>query len=293
MLRKPISNFSSPLPDAPVISGVRVNQRAPQFDFGQNWKSFSESALTSERVESARADFRDLTQGITLRGRTFLDIGFGQGLALCLAQEAGAKAYANDIDPKCVEALKATARFFSEFDADSIPTVIGSILDETTLQTLRQLSPVTEAGGFDIVHSWGVLHHTGAMAEATQRVASLVRPGGCLIIAIYNTHWSSPAWNFIKRAFVTMPALVQRIFTALFFPLIFIAKMAVMRRNPLQKERGMDFYHDVVDWIGGYPYEHATVGHIKALVESFGFKLERIIPAAVPTGCNQFVFRRQ
>ena len=287
-----MASFSSPPPDGPVIFGIRVNQRSCQFDFGRNWKSFSESALTSDRVEGARLDFRNLMQGVPLRGRTFLDIGFGQGLALCLAQEAGAKAYANDINPKCVEALKATARFFSELDTYSIPTVVGSILDDTTLQTLRQLPSAAEAGGFDIVHSWGVLHHTGAVADATQRAASLVRPGGHLIIAIYNTHWSSPAWYLIKRAFVTLPGLGQRILTALFFPVIFIAKMAVIRGNPLKKDRGMDFYHDVIDWIGGYPYEHATVEQVKALVESFGFKLERTIPTVVPTGCNQFVFRR-
>ena len=149
------------------------------------------------------------------------------------------------------------------------------------------------AGGFDVVHSWGVLHHTGAMNDAIRRAASLVRLKGHLIIAIYNTHWTSPIWYFIKCAFVTMPTLIQRIFIALLLPLIFIAKAVVMRQNPLKKERGMDFYHDALDWIGGYPYEYATVEEIKALLASLGFQLERTIPAVVPTGCNQFVFRRQ
>ena len=266
-----------------------MKQAAPQFDFGQNWKSFSESALTAERVESARKDFRDLIQDVTLQGRTFLDIGFGQGLALCLAQEAGARVYGNDINPKCIDALEATAKFFTPGDSHPIPTVIGSILDDVTLQKLRQLCPT---GAFDVVHSWGVLHHTGAMIEAIRRAASLVRPGGYFIVAIYNTHWSSRIWYFVKRVVVTAPALVQRIFVGLLFPLIFLAKLAVVRRNPLKKERGMDFYHDVIDWVGGYPYEHATVGQIKTLVEALGFSLERIIPASVPTGCNQFVFRR-
>jgi 2-polyprenyl-3-methyl-5-hydroxy-6-metoxy-1,4-benzoquinol methylase len=275
------------------VSKSLVNQRTSQFDFGENWKSFSASALTAERVELARADFRSLMERVPLKGRTFLDIGFGQGLALCLAREFSARCYACDINPKCVEALKLTARFFPDVDPFSIPLIVGSILDDATLEELRQIPPVREAGGFDIVHSWGVLHHTGAMNDAIRRAASLVRQGGHLIVAIYNTHWTSPIWYFIKRAFVTMPALIQRIFIALLFPLIFVAKAAVTRRNPLKKERGMDFYHDVIDWIGGYPYEYATVGEIKALLESLGFQLERTIPAAVPTGCNQFVFRRQ
>jgi 2-polyprenyl-3-methyl-5-hydroxy-6-metoxy-1,4-benzoquinol methylase len=270
-----------------------VTQGASQFDFGENWKSFSTSALTAEHVDLARADFRSLMERVPLKGRTFLDIGFGQGLTLCLARESGARCYACDINPKCVEALTLTARFFPNVDPSAIPLIVGSILDHATLEKLRQIPPVREAGGFDIVHSWGVLHHTGAMNDAIRRAASLVREGGHLIVAIYNTHWTSPIWYFIKRAFVTMPALMQRISIALFVPLIFIAKAAVTRRNPLKKERGMDFYHDVIDWMGGYPYEYATVGEIKTLLESLGFQLERSIPAAVPTGCNQFVFRRQ
>jgi 2-polyprenyl-3-methyl-5-hydroxy-6-metoxy-1,4-benzoquinol methylase len=265
----------------------------PHFDFGQNWKSFSDSALTAKHVAKAQADFRNLMKDVPLRGRSFLDIGFGQGLTVCLAHRAGATCYALDIDPTCVEALKSTARFFHDIDADSIPIVVGSILDDGILDKLRQLRPVQEVGGFDVVHSWGVLHHTGAMENAIRRAATLVRPDGHLVLAIYNTHWTSSIWHFIKRAFVLSPRLIQRVFIALFFPLIFIAKAIVTRRNPLKKERGMDFYHDVIDWIGGYPYEHATIEEIKALLESIGFQLERTIPAAVPTGCNQFVFRRQ
>src|SRR5207302_2415742 len=105
----------------------------------------------------------------------------------------------------------STARFFSDIDARSIPTITGSILNEATLETLRQLPPVKEAGGFDIVHSWGVLHHTGAMNEAIPHAAALVRPGGYLVIAIYDSHWTSPIWRLIKRAYVLLPKLIRRI----------------------------------------------------------------------------------
>lgn len=269
-----------------------VNQPR-QFEFGKNWKSFSDSALTAEGVNRARLDFQDLMQGVPLLGRSFLDIGFGQGLALCLARECGATAYGNDVDAKCVEALKSTARFFPELDPRSIPLIVGSILDDTIDKQLRQIPEVKAAGGFDVVHSWGVLHHTGAMKHGIQRAASLARPGGHLVIAIYNTHWTSPIWYYVKRAFVMAPPVIQRIFIALFYPLIFMAKTIVTRQNPLKKERGMDFYHDIIDWVGGFPYEHASAVEINAMLNAMGFRLERSIPAAVPTGCNQFVFRRR
>jgi SAM-dependent methyltransferase len=264
-----------------------------QFDFGNNWKSFSDSALTLSHLERARLDFRHLMQEVPLAGRSFLDIGFGQGLALCLAREAGATVYGNDIDQKCGEALASTLRFFPELDLSSIPLVVGSILDDVVVERLRQLSAVKESGGFDVVHSWGVLHHTGAMARAIQQVAILVRPQGHLVIAIYNRHLTSPIWYFIKRAFVAAPPLIQRIFIALFYPVIFVAKALVTRQSPLQKDRGMDFYHDVIDWIGGFPYEYASATEIITMLDQLGFQLERCILATVPTGCNQFVFRRR
>jgi 2-polyprenyl-6-hydroxyphenyl methylase/3-demethylubiquinone-9 3-methyltransferase len=259
-----------------------------QFDFGKNWKAFSDSALTSERVTQARADFHDLMKGVTLAGKTFLDIGFGQGLAICFAKESGARPYGNDINPKCVEALNSTVRFFPTVDLSLIPSVVGSILDEGPLAQLRNLRPA----GFDIVYSWGVLHHTGAMDEAIRRAASLVKSEGLLVLAIYTTHWSSPAWAVIKRVHTRLPSFIRRILIALFFPVIFVAKLAVTRKNPFKMDRGMSFYHNVVDWIGGYPYEHATKEEIIVFLESLGFRLERIIPATVPTGCNQFIFRR-
>jgi 2-polyprenyl-6-hydroxyphenyl methylase/3-demethylubiquinone-9 3-methyltransferase len=54
----------------------------------------------------------------------------------------------------------------------------------------------------------------------------------------------------------------------------------------------MDFGYDVVDWIGGYPYEYASIDEITGFVTRLGFIDERVIPAQVGTGCNEFVFRR-
>lgn len=267
--------------------------KTPQFAFGKNWKSFSASALTQERVDRARADFRDLVKSVPLRGKTFLDIGFGQGLALCLAREDGAIVCGNDIDSKCTEALIMTLRLFPQVDPDSIEVVIGSILDDSVIARLRNLPGVGAAGGFDIVHSWGALHHTGAMDDAIERAASLVRGRGHLIIAIYNRNWTSPIWSVIKRGFVVSPRLIQRVLIVLFYPLIAVTKAAVTGRNPFRKDRGMDFYHDVVDWIGGFPYECAKAEEISTKLEALNFELERLIPAAIPTGCNQFVFRRR
>jgi SAM-dependent methyltransferase len=264
-----------------------------QFDFGENWKSFSASALKQPNITAARVAFRNLFANVPLEHRSFLDIGSGQGLGVCLAQEAGALVHACDINPKCMEAMVATGRFFPTFSLPADSIVVGSILEKATVEKLRVLPAAEKNDGFDVVQSWGVLHHTGDMRMAMQNAASLVRPGGHFVIAIYNKHWSSPAWRVIKRCYVAAPALVRRLIVMLFIPLIAMAKFLVTGKNPFRQERGMDFYHDIVDWVGGYPYEYASAQELTDHVESLGFKTLKVISARVPTGCNEFVFRRE
>jgi 2-polyprenyl-3-methyl-5-hydroxy-6-metoxy-1,4-benzoquinol methylase len=261
-----------------------------QFDFGQNWKEYSQHAITPARVEAAAQDFMRLHDGVPLAGRSFLDIGFGQGLSLLLARRASARAIGCDVNPKCAQALDLTRRYFPE-QTGEIPILVGSILETSTVDRLREIAPGGD-GLYDVVHSWGVLHHTGDMACALRHAASLVRPGGHLVIAIYNRHWSSRPWLWIKWGYVHGPAWLQKALVAALYPVIYAAKWLVTRRDPKQQQRGMEFYYNVVDWIGGYPYEYASVSEMTARLKGLGFSVSKTVNAEVPTGCNEFVFRR-
>jgi 2-polyprenyl-6-hydroxyphenyl methylase/3-demethylubiquinone-9 3-methyltransferase len=264
-----------------------------QFDFGENWSDFSAHALTPGRIRQAREEFAGfMARGpIDIARRSFLDIGFGQGLSLLSAAAMGACAVGCDIDPKCAQVLERNRSRFPELAARAIPVVVGSILDPATVEALRKLAP--DASGYEIVHSWGVLHHTGRMWQAIDHAAALVRPGGMLFLALYNRHWSSPAWTAIKLAYVRAPAWLQRAIVAVFYPVILAAKWAVTGRNPMHMDRGMDFYYNVVDWVGGYPYEYASRAAVTRHLEGRNFTLRIAIPAQVPTGCNEYVFVRQ
>jgi 2-polyprenyl-6-hydroxyphenyl methylase/3-demethylubiquinone-9 3-methyltransferase len=271
-----------------------MNQRTvQQFDFGANWKAFSERALTPARVRQAKKHFSELFSGIELRGRAFLDIGFGQGLTLLIATLQGAKTVGCDINSTCAEVMHNNQQnHFPELAGQAIPTVIGSILDEPVVSLLRKRSPQPEGETYDVVHAWGVLHHTGDMRRAIRNAASLVGREGHLVLAIYNRDWSSGAWRTIKRFYNASPAWIQRVLVKILYPVVYLAKWSVMRTNPLEQSRGMDFYFDLRDWIGGYPYEYATADEIEVIVNALGFQLERFMPTIVPTGCNQFVFKR-
>jgi hypothetical protein len=54
----------------------------------------------------------------------------------------------------------------------------------------------------------------------------------------------------------------------------------------------MDFFYNVVDWVGGYPYEYASIDETVELMKSKGFDAVKIVSAKVPTGCNEFVFKK-
>jgi 2-polyprenyl-6-hydroxyphenyl methylase/3-demethylubiquinone-9 3-methyltransferase len=258
-----------------------------QFNFGRNWVSFARNVLTVERITQAREDFKRLFDNIPLNNKNFLDVGFGQGLPLLIAKERGACVVGNDINPRCREALAETAGKL-HCSTEDIRIVIGSILDLTTVEEIRNVAK--NSNGYDIVHSWGVLHHTGNMYAALDNIMRLVLPGGHLVIALYNRHFTSPLWRIIKRVYCMSPASMQKLLIAFYYPVILLAKMAVTRRSPFEQDRGMEFYHNVVDWVGGYPYEYASCSEITGYCSRAGFSCVRLIKAAVPTGCNQFVF---
>ena len=261
-----------------------------QFDFGQNWKDFSIKALTDEKVRHAREDFMKLLEGIEIKNKTFLDIGFGQGLSLLISKESGANATGNDINPKCAEVLESNKRFFKNLPDDKIPAIVGSILEKTTLDEIRKHSADVD-GTFDIVYSWGVLHHTGNMKLAINNAASLVKNKGHFIISIYNRHWTSSIWKAVKWTYCISPAFIKKLLVGIFYPIIWTGAFITTGENPAKsKIRGMDFYFDVVDWVGGYPYEYATINELKKMMKEQGFDCSKVVPANGWTGCNEFVF---
>lgn len=261
-----------------------------QFDFGKNWADFSARALDGRKVLQARDEFRALLEPAGgIAGKSFLDIGFGQGLSLLSAAASGARVVGVDINPTCGEVLARNKSFFPEIKGRDFPVVIGSILDQGTVDRTRAACP---DAAFDVVHSWGVLHHTGDMFRAVRNAASLVRPGGHFVVALYNRHWSSPAWLAIKYLYCKSPPAVQKLLVGALYPVIYAAKWLVTRDDPHKQMRGMGFFHNVVDWVGGYPYEYASAAEVLAMVEPMGFRCVASIPAEVPTGCNEFVFRR-
>ncbi len=220
-----------------------------------------------------------------LKNKTFLDIGSGSGLFSIAAGALGAKNVLGfDYDSESVATSKALLEKVAEWDSDvkkkNIKFEKGSILEN-----------IEAYGRYDIVYSWGVLHHTGDMYKAFENTAAIVNEKGLLVIAIYNRHLTSPIWKIIKYIYVKSPALLQKLLVLVVTTAKLITSM-LTGHNPLKKSRGMRFYSDIVDWVGGYPYEYASIQEICAYFESRGFKTMNVIKTTGFTGCNQFVFER-
>ena len=268
-------------------SGEAVSKS--HFDFGENWREFSANHLSAERIEEARREFRILTAGLDFEGATFLDVGFGQGFGSLFAEEMGAKVAGIDSNPKCLEAVEFSRKAFPNDVGRNLDLAVGSILSVQDVERLRAKTVC----GYDVIHAWGVLHHTGKMTEAFTNCANLLCDEGHLIVAIYNAHWSSPFWKQVKKLYCLSGRKTRKAMIWFFAPLVAGAKVLVKKGNPFNKERGMDFMVDLVDWVGGYPYEWATVDQIVDLGEKHDLQIVRVIRSSVPTGCNEFVFRRK
>jgi SAM-dependent methyltransferase len=270
-----------------------VTRPADAFAFGKNWLRYIDAYLDPERVAIATQSLTDLVEE-DLAGKTFVDIGAGSGLfSLCARQAGAARVVSVDVDPDSVAACRELRRRAG--DPSTWDVLEGSVLDADFVGALTQA---------DVVYSWGVLHHTGDMYAAIRQAARVVKPGGLFVIAIYNhatgRFLDSERWARIKRRYNHSSRTTQRLMEAVFL-CYWTATQLKARKNPVRvareykSRRGMAMMTDLVDWIGGHPYEYATpdeiVGFCRAQCSMDVVKV--LATPATGTGNNQFVFRRQ
>jgi 2-polyprenyl-6-hydroxyphenyl methylase/3-demethylubiquinone-9 3-methyltransferase len=274
-----------------VGNGRNEAELVVRFEFGQNWASYAKG-VGEDQIAQALIGLRRLMPNGTLEGKRFLDIGCGSGLHSVAAARLGAKRItAVDIDPLSVE---TTRQLVAKHAAGAnIQVEERSVFD---------LTP-EEFGTFDVVYSWGVLHHTGNMWMAIRRAAAMVSVGGELAFALYRRTWCCPLWKLEKRWYAqALPEGQER--ARRWFISLFRLAFAIRRKKfgeyvaGYKSSRGMNFYHNVHDWLGGFPYESTTPSEVECLMDRLSFR-SRITPVRrhksvglFGSGCDEYVYTR-
>lgn len=267
-------------------------RRGKRFAFGENWRRFLES-VDEARIAEACASLRVRLGTDDLRGRRFLDAGCGSGLFSLAARRLGAGVVSFDYDPA---SCACTRELRDKFGGDGADWMLreGSVLDPAFLEGL---------GTFDVVYSWGVLHHTGAMWRALDLVSCRVGREGLLFVALYNDQGrASRRWLTVKRLYNAFPKPLRFLVLWPSFVALWGKTFAseTLRGHPgrawseyARTSRGMSPWRDVVDWVGGLPFEVARPEAVLEFLRERGFELLRMKTWGGGLGCNEFVFRRR
>lgn len=273
------------------MPGQDLKHPATHFAFGKNWASYA-CLIGDKEIAEARKGLLKLVPEDALRGRSFIDIGCGSGLHALAAASCGVRRImAVDIDSDSV----ATTRQVLQQHAVSVPWEVQEI-------SLFDLD-ASKHGNYEIVYSWGVLHHTGSMIEAIGKAAALVAPGGLFAFALYRRTLMDRFWIAEKRFYAHAPQYLQWLVRHAYIAAFAVAETLQGRSFSryvanYRSSRGMNWHHDVHDWLGGYPYEAILANEVEELMQKLGFEAVRVFSSAMTlglrgSGCDEYVYRRR
>jgi 2-polyprenyl-6-hydroxyphenyl methylase/3-demethylubiquinone-9 3-methyltransferase len=256
-----------------------------RYDFGRNWSDLA-ARLDHHHLEEAKRNLARLAGDV--KGLSFLDLGCGSGLHSAAALALGAtNVHALDYDPICVATTKSVLERF-------VPD------KKWIVERADALSPGTlPKERFDVVYSWGVLHHTGDMWRAIRNVVALVGPNGRFCVALYVATPFCRAWQIEKRLYSKhkwlRPLIKWPYVAGLLLRKQIAGRNGLLYIRNYRNSRGMEFMSDVDDWLGGYPYESISPPDLIGDIKERGFRLvyENAPPLGTGffgTGCGEWCF---
>jgi SAM-dependent methyltransferase len=131
---------------------------------------FAQVAAARDKLEPFIADYADFASA---RGQSVLEIGVGVGSDFVRWARAGADATGVDLTEHAIALVRRRLELegltadLQQADAERLPFPDGT---------------------FDVVYSWGVLHHTPDSDRAIAEAQRVLKPGGRLCVMLYARH---------------------------------------------------------------------------------------------------------
>lgn len=268
-----------------------MNQGEQRFEFGKNWLHYIHRNFDPEKADISRKHMLSVLGRDDLKGLSVLDIGCGSGLHSYAAWQAGAiQVYSFDYDEASVQATR-WVREQAGNPANWTTVEKGSVLDDGYMQKLAQ---------FDLVYSWGVLHHTGDVWHAIRNAATRVKSGGFFYIALYSADiHKDPTpefWLRIKKRYVSSSLLIRRCMDVWYVWRFILYRRPwrlpafIKKARDYKKSRGMSLFTDIRDWLGGWPMEFVYDAEAVKFCEELGFRKLKMLTGEANT---EFVFIKE
>lgn len=228
-------------------AGVDVTELVKSFYEENPFPNYENLEGVGSLLEKARAGLfaRLLNEQIPFNARV-LEVGCGTGQLTNFLGIARRSVLGVDI---CLNSLKLAEGFRQR-----------NGLDNVAFAQMNLFRPALKTGFFDVVISNGVLHHTADPARAYEVISTLVRPGGHLVVGLYNGY--SRSLHGMRRGFYRTTGVMNRFLDPHF---------ADISAEGKHKAWLQDQYH--------HPHEHwHTLDEVLRWIDRIGFEYVNSIP---------------